>query len=112
MQGLSYALDHDLVELGHDGNVPLLRQVPITTFGGGAFRAGITSLDVSYFVRPTCFENRPTAHLVQFDAATLPLLDAYVPATQAMQSEALMLPVVSTYRPAPHEKHAVEPALL
>jgi hypothetical protein len=50
--------------------------------------------------------------LVQFDAATLPLLGAYVPATQAMQSEALLLPVVSTYRPAPHAMHAVEPALL
>jgi hypothetical protein len=49
---------------------------------------------------------------MQFDAATLPLLGAYVPATQAMQSEALLLPVVSTYRPAPHAMHAVEPALL
>ena len=63
-------------------------------------------------VRPACFEKRPTAHLLHFDAATLTLLGANVPATQAMQSEALLLPVVSTYRPAPHAMHAVEPALL
>jgi hypothetical protein len=50
--------------------------------------------------------------LLQFDAATLTLLGANVPATQAMQCEALLLPVLSTYRPAPHAMHAVEPALL
>jgi hypothetical protein len=49
---------------------------------------------------------------VQFDAATLPLFSAYVPATQAMQSEALLLPVVSTYRPAPHAMHMTDPILL